>query len=495
MRLAFSVIFVLLIIGLAICVVKARKSHKAIGASVALLVAALIPPIIGNLIIISSVSQQLSRHGCYVYFLGMDLVMYALLRFTMDYCMISKKSKKYRLIAYALLIVDAVQLLCNSIFGHAFDTEMILADGAPYYRLLPYAGQTFHRIVDYGILAVVILIFLVKMIRAPRINSERYSVVLAAMIITTIWETAYIFSRTPVDRSMVGFGVFGLLIYYLALYYRPLRLLDSMLAKMASEMPEALFFFDSAGYCIWANRPGMALAEIEEDDFEQAADRLHALFGDCDREEAFQKEVVIDGVSKSFMLEKHSVTDDRQRLVGSFLSVRDNTAEQETLQREIYKATHDSLTSLYNRAGYDLLRSSLDMKSACLLLIDADSFKSVNDTYGHEVGDRMLRKIADTIKSNFRADDYACRIGGDEFVVIMTRASELTDPFIASRIDRINHDLTHPTDGLPPISISAGIAHGGNLKDQNELFDLADRALYQTKRKGKCGLTFSEEKN
>lgn len=54
------------------------------------------------------------------------------------------------------------------------------------------------------------------------------------------------------------------------------------------------------------------------------------------------------------------------------------------------KATHDSLTGLYNRAGYDLLLSGLDMKTTSLLLIDADNFKSVNDTYGHEMGDRAL---------------------------------------------------------------------------------------------------------
>ena len=491
MRLAFSAIFVLLIIGLAICAVKARKPHKAIGRSVSLLVAALIPPVIGNLIIISSTRQALSLHGCYVYFLGMDLVMFALLRFTMDYCQISGKNRKFRFIAWALLIADALQLMGNPIFGHAFTTEMILADGAPYYRLVPFAGQTFHRLVDYGILAAVLLIFLVKMIRASRINSERYSVVLAAIIVVTAWETAYIFSRTPVDRAMVGFGVFGLLIYYLALYYRPLRLLDSMLANMASEMPEALYFFDAGGYCIWANRPGIALAEIEDDDFEQAADRLHALFGDYDREEAFRKEVVINGATRSFILEKRSVTDDRQRLAGSFLSVRDNTAEQETLQREIYKATHDSLTSLYNRAGYDLLRTSLDLKTTCLLLIDIDSFKSVNDTYGHETGDRILQKTADTIKRNFRSNDYACRIGGDEFVVFMTRASEQQRQFITSRVERINRELGQPADGLPPVSVSVGIAHGKQAKDQSELFDLADRALYETKRRGKRGLTFS----
>ncbi len=91
------------------------------------------------------------------------------------------------------------------------------------------------------------------------------------------------------------------------------------------------------------------------------------------------------------MIEKHEVTDDRGRLIGSFLSVRDNTAEQETLQQEMFKATHDSLTDVYNRAGYDLLMSNLDYKKVVLLLIDGDMFKTVNDTYGHETGDRVLQ--------------------------------------------------------------------------------------------------------
>lgn len=141
-------------------------------------------------------------------------------------------------------------------------------------------GQTFHRVVDYGILAAVLVIFIVKVIKSPKINSERYSVILAAMVITTVWETAYIFSRTPIDRAMIGFGVFGLLVYYLALFYRPMRLLDSMLAQMASEIPDALFFFDASGQCIWANRPGMALTDIQSENYEPASDRLAAMFGD-----------------------------------------------------------------------------------------------------------------------------------------------------------------------------------------------------------------------
>ena len=221
MRIAFSVIFILLIAALGVCRVKAGRSRKAIGPSVALLDAALIPPLIGNLIIIASTGKTLSTIGCYIYFLGMDMVMYAALRFSLDYCAVSRASRCYCLLAYIPLGIDVVQLLLNPFFGHAFGTEPVLVENADYYRLLPYLGQTYHRVVDYGILAAIVVIFIVKIIRSPRINSERYSVILAAIIITAVWETAYIFSRTPVDRAMIGFGVFGLLVYYLSLFYRP----------------------------------------------------------------------------------------------------------------------------------------------------------------------------------------------------------------------------------------------------------------------------------
>ncbi len=487
MRTAFSVIFIALIVALIRCHRSAHRSNKAIGASVALMIGALIPPLIGNLIIVASSWEKVSTVGYYIYFLGMDAVMFALLRFTLDYCRIPKA--RLQSLALIPLGIDVVQYAVNPFTGHCFATEAIDVGGRAYYRLLPYLGQTFHRVVDYGILAAVLVIFIVKVIKSPKINSERYSVILAAMVITTVWETAYIFSRTPIDRAMIGFGVFGLLVYYLALFYRPMRLLDSMLAQMASEIPDALFFFDASGQCIWANRPGMALTNIQSENYEPASDRLAAMFGDYAREETTQREVTLENHTRSFVLEKHMVTDERQRVIGSFLSVRDNTLEQETLQQEIFKATHDSLTGLYNRAGYDLLLSGLDMKTTSLLLIDADNFKSVNDTYGHEMGDKVLRRIADTIKRSFRTEDCVCRIGGDEFVVFMAHTGEKQRGLIVSRIDRINAELGRAMDDLPLISVSVGIAHGGTAEPA-QLFERADKALYETKSRGKRGYTF-----
>lgn len=492
-RLPFGIMLFVLAIALVICSVKARKSKKVLGRPVSHMISALVPPVVGNMIIILSSNQILSRIGCYIYFLGMDFVMLALIEFTNEYCRLSGKGRKLWRIGEALLAIDFIQLCLNPIFKHAFTTEAIIVEGRDYFRLIPLAGQTFHRVVDYGILAIAIIIFLVKLLDSPKIESERYSVILLTMVFTTIWESAYIFSRAPVDRAMVGFGVFGLLIYYLALHYRPLRLLDRILAQMASNLPEALFFFDSFGQCIWANNPGIKLAELDGYNFEPAYLKLREMFGsDFNISDSERHSVYSTETKKGYVLQRQLVNDDKGRLIGSFLSVRDNTEEQEALRKEIYKATHDSLTSLHNRAGYNFLLSTLDLSNTYLLVIDVDSFKSINDNYGHEVGDKVLQKVAKTIKGNFRSNDYVCRIGGDEFVVFIANTDDDQRQIIIDRVAQINAELADSSDSLPPVSVSVGAVMGSEDTDAKELFEKADRALYERKRNGKNGITFSE---
>ena len=422
MRHLFSILFMLLALALGVCAVFARRSRRAIGASVALLVSSLIPPVIGNMIIIASGEKAVSMAGCYIYFLGMDLVMFALLRFTFKYCAISWPGRWLKALVHLLLIADAAQLLCNPFFGHAFATEPIMAGGAPYYRLIPYAGQTFHRLADYGIFAAVLVIFLVKMIRAPRVYSERYSVILLAMIVGGVWQTFYIFSRTPVDRSMIGFGVFGLLVFYFSLYYRPLRLLDRMLANIASELPEALFFFDAAGGCIWANAPGIALTGAPDGEFDSVPERLNGMFAGLGLAEGdwSARRVLGEGEqARYYVLERHAVTDDRGRAAGAFLSVRDNTAEQRDLQREKYTATHDRLTDLYTREYLyervrDMLRDHPEMRFT-VAFVDVKDFKIVNDIFGRRFGDIALRRIADWLRAIAPENSAFGRLGGDTF--------------------------------------------------------------------------------
>ncbi len=166
------------------------------------------------------------------------------------------------------------------------------------------------------------------------------------------------------------------------------------------------------------------------------------------------------------------------------------SASQKKANALAYEASHDKLTGLYNRVGYDNLLKTTDMVSSALLLIDVDKFKHVNDTYGHDMGDRVLSHIAHVLRESFRSGDFVCRIGGDEFATIMVNSGPQFTELIRGKVERINDKLLHPTDDLPPISVSVGVAFGSELNGTGSLSKDADLALYQVKENGRCGVEF-----
>ena len=166
---------------------------------------------------------------------------------------------------------------------------------------------------------------------------------------------------------------------------------------------------------------------------------------------------------------------------------------KKSIENLSFQASHDELTGAYNRAGYDLIKSSLDLSSTAMLLLDADQFKEINDHYGHETGDLVLKKIASVLKSNFRSDDYVCRIGGDEFVVFMVHIASDPQKLIEHKIRNINHDLSQCGDDLPAVTLSAGISYDPECRDPKEMFRRADIALYYVKDCGRNGCCFWTE--
>ena len=165
---------------------------------------------------------------------------------------------------------------------------------------------------------------------------------------------------------------------------------------------------------------------------------------------------------------------------------------KEANERLSHEASHDALTGLFNRGAYDLLMESTDREHMALLLVDVDYFKSVNDTYGHAVGDRVLKRVAEVLRHSFRSVDILCRIGGDEFAVVMTRANSSMAQLVLNKISRANELLQHPKDDLPPVSLSVGVAFSDRKNPQGDIFKDADTALYRVKEAGRKGCVIYE---
>jgi diguanylate cyclase (GGDEF)-like protein len=157
-------------------------------------------------------------------------------------------------------------------------------------------------------------------------------------------------------------------------------------------------------------------------------------------------------------------------------------------------AIYDTLTNVHNRRYFDERIGTEAQKSfssntpLSLILVDIDYFKKVNDTFGHDVGDKVLSKIASLLKGSVRKDDTVARYGGEEFVLILPGAKLEVTSMIAERIRRLIETTTFEIGGgQVHITISIGISnlpiHPARSKE--ELVKMADLALYRAKSEGR----------
>ena len=135
-----------------------------------------------------------------------------------------------------------------------------------------------------------------------------------------------------------------------------------------------------------------------------------------------------------------------QYLALTYNDIYEINAANEAMLR--HQAEHDPLTGIMNRGAFEHLRQQLkaSAKPLALLLVDVYKFKLINDGYGHETGDLVLKKVANLLVENFRVSDYPARIGGDEFAVIMTDVTADMQSVIEGKIYGMNHVLQNPTD-------------------------------------------------
>ncbi|MFF6918113.1 aminotransferase class I/II-fold pyridoxal phosphate-dependent enzyme [Streptomyces sp. NPDC012466] len=183
---------------------------------------------------------------------------------------------------------------------------------------------------------------------------------------------------------------------------------------------------------------------------------------------------------------------DERTVSGLVVTLRDVT-EQRRLEQELtQRAFHDSLTGLPNRTllleriERALLRGRRESTLTCLLFIDLDDFKLVNDTMGHRVGDHLLVAVGNRLSRALRRTDTAARLGGDEFAVLMEDAKQPLDAELLAA--QVIQALSRPfelADESVTVSASVGVATAHDSTDAEELLGHADLALYAAKAAGK----------
>ncbi len=185
---------------------------------------------------------------------------------------------------------------------------------------------------------------------------------------------------------------------------------------------------------------------------------------------------------------------DDARLLSNFSDLATVALEHVALYRQtIELAITDGLTGLYvqryykERARDEVFRALEHKLPLCLMMIDVDNFKSYNDRYGHLVGDRVLKVVAQVLKETVRTVDLVARYGGEEFSVLLLKTPWIGAQTVAERIrQKVSEQIILAAQQSTNVTVSIGVAElNPSFKDVETFIDSADQALYQAKADGK----------
>jgi diguanylate cyclase (GGDEF)-like protein len=193
----------------------------------------------------------------------------------------------------------------------------------------------------------------------------------------------------------------------------------------------------------------------------------------------------------------------RQELATANARLRDHDMRLTQLNEKLQQLAHtDEATGLFNkrrlfeRLEMEVARAKRYGEILSCLMIDVDDFKQINDTYGHQAGDQILRQIGTLLQRSLRVTDFIARYGGEEFTVLLPRTNSAGAYRVAENLRSVfmSHEFSLPTTNIH-ITVSIGVACCSIFDHQNsqQIISLADGALYRAKRSGKNQVCFTNE--
>jgi diguanylate cyclase (GGDEF)-like protein/PAS domain S-box-containing protein len=336
--------------------------------------------------------------------------------------------------------------------------------------------------------------------------SEKYgqSHAVTLLILSPAPELALAYSRflnSLFTSLSFNFVISGILYLYFKKVHT-IREQQEKLETITSVMGGGLFVLDRHGVAVYVNQTACHMLGYSSEELlgKVVHDIIHVHRGDIHECPIFKATAEGRGLDydDSFIRKDGSLLDVHIRVRPIFVNHKFSgsvvlfydISERKKKEEELYKlAITDPLTGLYNRRFMldQLMRVKLMAERYSIpfsvLFIDLDNFKKINDIYGHEMGDRVLKATANVIKSCLRRTDIPSRWGGEEFLVLLenTGLQEAVD--VAERIRK--EIETEPVEGFLKITISIGVAQYSKGEDVDSLIDRADKALYRAKATGK----------
>ena len=382
------------------------------------------------------------------------------------------------------------------------DEQVNLVDG--FYRVVGYSpGPYFwvHFAYSYLLLVLGSLLILNLAVRSFHpYRQQAFTLALGVLLplVTTLLRNLPVMPR-ELNVNPLGFTLAGLVFAWGMFRYKLFDLAPVARDALVENTRDGMVVLDRQNRLVDVNPAAAAALDLEREQViglpvtsvfaPELTERFLSL-------QALETEISLKRAGKDRFYEVHiaPLLNRRQKHNGWLIVFRDITERTELFAAMQRLATMDSLTGLFNRryffeqGGVEILRARRFSRPLSVIMLDIDSFKGVNDTYGHAVGDQVLQDLAQLCSSQLRQADILARYGGEEFVFLLPESDLGRAGRVADRLCREVIKARFETEAGPlSISASLGVASLDLNSDMtlDELLVRADRALYQAKRAGR----------
>ncbi len=451
------------------CIVRTLKSHKDISQPVAYVLASIVVPVMGNIILCASENPSICNAGYVMYLLGTNLVIFSLIDFSLKYCSFPPLRPASWTVIVLAIAADSISIILNDLFRHCYTLkEVTLSSGEIYYVLDSGPGHIIHLCLSAVLIMMVIGDYIWKLYKSPALYRERYFVILLCIMVVVGWEYYNVLMERTIDRSMVGLATGGILVYFFSIEYRPIFVKMALHDLLVTNLSDAVVFFDADGNPLYANKAAASMFGITTDTLLFSAHLLgekivgrHFVDDGMIVNNNFRRQVELDTEDgkKYYDVTCQRMEDKKGNYLGAFFGIGDNTqVETERLQK-LYRQTHDEMTGMLNREAF-IEQVSMRMEvekdeEFVMILSDILDFKIINDIYGRETADSILIGIAKNIRLMAKGDVIYCRWGGDQFAAFVRQRE--ADP---ERLDHKMRDFMENRKELKyPVVVHAGYYH------------------------------------
>ena len=395
------------------------------------------------------------------FYLLIDVLLFSLLEFTKLYTRFKNKNFIINTILHVLILIDFISLAVNFFTNHAYillpGTYNFGLEEFVIYKIRMYTLFRVHLVLSYLFIALTFALLIIRIVKTPKLYRTAYAYILFSLSILIAGDALWVFTEFPINFSIIAIAFSAVLLAMYSSRITPQQILYRQLTQVALNMNDGVRVFDLDGECIFTNSAMEAILQKYRALGLNPDGPFNALYsGNSYRklknlpDRDFDEDVQKHGYVYSFHISTRCLRDEHQNFMGAFFIVHDKTQEVKKLRQELYLATHDNLTNLYNKAGFcERVKEKLNEypdEEYLMICSDIDNFKMINDNFGREAGDTLLIRIAEKLRDEAKETDVYGRINNDRFGLLIRKCDFDETVFIThlNQINFLKEDMMYP---------------------------------------------------